>query len=292
MKNKTIPYLFFSYLISRKFKDPENPGYLLDVLNMVSNKFTACSKGTEEDTYITAITEFDISGYEGFYFYVVKNIRERRKIKIENGDVVESTEYADEDKFNILIVIPELKIVAVQDNPSNFKLGGKTSINNISKIIEIQSEFSFKFEPQNPHLTYHSLLEQMESLEFLNFDIAPSVKVVESSAETLLNIVNKNYVELKGKLVPKNREDSKTLFKDDGIINSLLQLENKEAAKISCKGLLQNGNIISISKKKDDSQERRVKLYINDDKDFNIHLINLIEGVKLFFTKDGIEDNS
>ncbi len=284
MKTKNISYLFYSYFISKKFKEPENSEILFDVLKTVLNKRISCTPQDDEDTFITALTEFEAYGIEGFYFYLVKNITEREKTLVRDGVIVKEKEITDEDKYNFIFVVPSLSLIAVQDSSANYKIPGKSSVSKIAKIIDT-TEYSLKFEIKEPFYDIGNVFNNLQSIEYIIFEVVPFSMNENIECDNLQPLLALNKAKLTGKLLPIDTETGKFSDVDQGIINELQNFEKKEYAKIGFKGITDKGTLVNVAKQSDSSKTRQVKVYVKEFPEIEEHVLELARIISILFEK-------
>ena len=281
MKNRNIPYLFFSYTISKKFKEPDDSKLIFNVLKLIENKAIACSSADEEDTYVTGLTEFESYGIEGFYLYIVKKITEREKIRIENGRVIKEIELTDEDKYNFLFFVPSLSLFAIQDTSSNYKLSGKSSANKLVKLID-STEYQFNYDIKEPFYDLDTVFRNLQNLEFISFEVTPTPKTDENFIKLLIE----NKARITGKLIPQDSIDNKFSEIDKGIIRALKNTEELGYANLGFKGITEKGSIISVPKANETGKTRAIKVYIKDFPETEEHLMELCKNINILFQKE------
>ena len=285
MKFKNISYLFYSYFISKKFKEPEHSEVLFDVLKSVLYKRISCTTQDDEDTFITGITEFEAYGIEGFYFYLVKNITEREKTLVRDGVVVKEKEITDEDKYNFMFVVPSLSLIAVQDSSANYKIAGKSSVSKLSKIIDT-TEYSLKFEIKEPFYDIENVFNNLQSVEHILFEVVPFGSSENIESDMLQPLLALNKAKLSGKLIPIDAETGKFSDVEQGIISELQNFEKKDYAKIGFKGITEKGTLINVAKQSDSSKMRQVKVYVKEFPEIEEHALELARIINILFDKD------
>lgn len=243
---KVIPYVFYSYSLSHEQTDEEvHPSKHYGILKSAHRVEIAYRvqdpSEADKDTMLVVLKSRAIQSGQVLSFYISKRISER-KVSVYHkraDEFVEDFEKTADYSRALVVMIPRLQKMAIQDQGGEHKIPASSAISRLSKIVAIASEYQYRL-----YYEFAASTEDVRrafkawSMEEISFSARPFNPHPSTPGDTLSDLMSDNNSTASGKIKAR---DVKLEHATSGLIAEVLGLSAKGYAEIGGRGTTDRG---------------------------------------------------